>query len=120
MRRTFGALHPAPYEPPRTHVTKPARKVEVPGEAAASPPSVAPDPATDHLRAAELEQRVEATKDLVGSSEALDWGHLTTPSQILNKISHNPDDDLPQPEDIDWSQQKGNAVLTRQGWLLKA
>lgn len=109
-------------------MNKPARKVEVPGapqleetaETPATPATLkAPDPSEDQARTHALEAQVEATKDLVGSDQALDWSHLTTPHLILQKINHNPDADLPHPDEIDWSKIKGDRVLTRQGWLLK-
>lgn len=104
-----------------------SRKVEVPGvepapEANSAPSTPqAPDPSEDQARTDAANAQVEATRGLVGSDKALDWGHLTTPNAILNKINHNPDDDLPSVDSIDWKAQPKsvNRVLTRQGWLLR-
>lgn len=103
-------------------MSKKPRKVEVPGAVApvTNGQPQAPDPSQDQARTDALNAQVQATQGLVGSDKALDWGHLTTPYNILKKIG-NPDDDLPEPEDIDWATQpKGvRQVLTRQGWLIK-
>jgi hypothetical protein len=83
-----------------------------------------PEPVTDAEKKRELDRQVAlVAKDLrEGSKGALDWSHLTNPAALQSQVNTyvDPDKDLPHPDDVDWSKVKGDKILTKQGWLLKA
>src|SRR5262249_9546575 len=88
---------------------------EVPVAAASS---ASPEAQERAAKDAALMDRVEQTKDLVGSTQALDWSHLTQQASIELKTK-NADADLPNAADFDpYKIPFGGKVLTRQGWLL--
>lgn len=109
--------------------------VESPAAAAVSPPPNAPPStgaasqtvAADVAKNEELQRQVAATKDtLVGSDQAVNWDHLTSPARLMAVVGVNaPDKDpnahLPHPGAVDWSKVEPglDRVLTKQGWLLK-
>jgi hypothetical protein len=112
---------PAAAEP---STSAPSQEDASPATAAPDVPEVTPnpEPVTDAEKKRELDRQVRATAKLVGSSEALDWGHLTNPHDLAGKVNTyvDPDKDLPNVNDVDWSKVQGNKILTKQGWLLKA
>jgi hypothetical protein len=72
----------------------------------------------DALKQAQLDQQVRDTKDLVGSSAALDWGHLTQQKILGAKVNPKLDDGLPYDYEINPATiPYGRSVLTKQGWV---
>lgn len=127
-----GAMPPAPESPqPDSVLTGSGSTGAAPAAVAAPSPDLAPevpavvqpdtaDPEAQARAAkeAQLVQQLEQTKGLVGSSQALDWSHLTQPAAIELKTK-NADANLPNDSDFDpFKIPFGGKVLTRQGWLL--
>jgi hypothetical protein len=80
--------------------------------------SLSPEAQEKAAKDAALVQKLEETKGLVGSTEALDWSHLTQPATLAPKLA-NAEADLPNAADYDpFKIPFGQKVLTRQGWLL--
>lgn len=95
---------------------------QVNDQVAAAPAN--PEPVTDAEKKRELDRQIaivaKGLKD--GSKDALDWSQLTNHADLAGKVNTyvDPDKDLPNPDDVDWSKVKGDRILTKQGWLLKA
>jgi hypothetical protein len=82
------------------------------------PPPSAPALTADAAKDQALARNVEATAHLIGSSDALDWSHLTSGALIEAKINPNKPD-LPHDWEIDPSRLPyGTSRLTHEGWVV--
>jgi hypothetical protein len=114
---------PAENAPAAAPAATPATAPVLPADTS---PALANSAGADALKNAESERRVRETQHLVGSPEALDWGHLSNPARLLAVVGANaPDKDpeahLPRVDQVDWSKvPKGeDKILTKSGWLLR-
>lgn len=95
----------------------PAVTLETPGAAVPLMPAAdQANPPNDARKDELLRYQVAQTAKLVGSSAALDWGHLNAAAAVLKNYSPS-EPDLPDQLDVDPDKIKAPA-LTKQGWVL--
>lgn len=80
----------------------------------------------DKLKDEEAKRQADATKDLVGSPAAIDWGHLTEAGRMQAQVAGNaafrdPNEHLPAVGEVNWARVPAGTdkILTKSGWLLR-